>query len=210
MKFGKGTAAALWNSSVSDISTAGVGTPANGTWAVLLFKGTMPTLAEFNAAMNSPNFQDTGTTNREPYLNYQDLIQARTADYLGGVTGRYKFDAVTLDMNKIVLRLNAAAIGSNVNITGSTHPRLTVIVADGTPTWFAVVGCTTAAIQMNTPANLMSGGAALASLGLIGTVGDETSSADLRIKGGKVYANTTDLTNQNRSINISDLILTLN
>lgn len=207
MKFGKGTLAALHNSSMSDAGSAGSVSGTAVTWALLLYKGTVPTFAEFTAAMNSPNFRDTSTTNREPYLNYQDLAVARSADYLGGVSGRTKFDTALQDWNKLEARLNVAAIGGSTPLNATGSPRLTYIVTEGVPTWYLLVACNATYINLQTP---MSGDAASVVFGAMGTVGDETSSADLRIKGGKVYANSTTQTDQSRSLNLANLSFIIN
>lgn len=207
MKFTKGAASALQLSSFIDAGGSATSAATVG-WAVLLYKGTIPTLTEFNTAMNSPNFLNTGTTSREPYQNYQDLLVARDSDYLGAVSGRTVPSAVMTDVGKMEIKINNAALGA-IALTAGNSGRLTYINQDGTPTWFALVLCTSAFIVAN-GSSPMAGNSANVVFGVLGTVGDETTTADLRIKGGKVYSNASTPTDQSRSLNISNLTLTMN
>lgn len=207
MKFVKNVAAALHLSAFGDAGGTSTGAGAV-SWGVLLYKGAVPTLAEFTAAMNSPNFLNATTTNREPYQNFQDLLVARDADYLGVVSGRSIPDVAKVSSGKIELKLNNAALGA-VALAAGQSGRLSYFNQDGTPTWFAFVLCNGAYIVANS-ASPMAGNASNVVFGCLGTVGDETSSADLRIKGGKVYSNSASPTDQSKSVNISNLILTFN
>lgn len=207
MKFTKGAVAALQLSSLADAAGT-AGGPSPVSWSVLLYKGAVPTFAEFNTAMNSPNFLNTSTTNREPYQNYQDLLVARDSDYLGGVSGRSVPQGMAQGVGKIELLLNNASAGNIAIVSGQTS-RLTVINQDGTPTWFALVIATSSVIAQGT-SSPMVGNASNIVFGCLGTVGDETSTADLRILGGKVYSNAANQNDQSKALNISNLILTFN
>ncbi|AQT28553.1 hypothetical protein YOLOSWAG_70 [Erwinia phage vB_EamM_Yoloswag] len=207
MKFSKGTAAALHLGAIGEISSAAASTTSNLSWALFLYKGTVPDYATVNAALNAPNILDTGSANREPYLNYQDVIMPRVGDYLGAVTGRTRFDGTfESDVGRIVARINSAAI-SGASFGPSKSPRASYILADGTPTWFVLAALPASSITLDNP---LTGNGTNVVFGVFGTVGDENSTADLRIKGGRVYANSADITDQSRSINLSDLRIKLN
>jgi len=208
MKFVKGTLASLHASSLLDASSGAVSTTTTVVHALLLYKGAVPTLAEFNSLVGGPNFQDATTTNREPYLNYQDLAEARKADYLGGVTTRVRPDSMLIDPVTLEIRY-AQAMGftSAFSTTGNTHG--THILASGVPTWFIAVVNNAAAINLANQ-NPIASTAGQIVFGLMGTAGDETSQADLRILGGQVFANGATLTDQSRSLSLSNLRLVLN
>lgn len=208
MKFVKGTLASLHASSLLDSPANQIVNTTATTSAIMLYKGAVPTMAEFNTLVGGPNFQDATTTNREPYLNYQDLAEARKTDYLGGVTVRVRPDSMLIDPVTLEIRY-AQAMGftSAFSTTGNTHG--THILASGTPTWFIAALNNAAAINLANQ-NPIASTAGQIVFGLMGTVGDEKSQADLRILGGQVFANGATLTDQSRSLSLSNLRLVLN
>lgn len=208
MKFIKGSAATLQASALGDMSNAVNTNSTPTTHAILFYKGAVPTFAEFSAAMNAPNFQDATTTNREPYLNYQDLAESRKADYLGGVTTRSRPFSAPIDLSTLELNYSAL-MGATSGFVNTGSPRGTHILTAGVPTWFIIAATTSNVINL-TVANPLQNTAYSVVFGLMGTVGDEKSQADLRILGGQLFANSTTLTDQSRSLNLSNLRLTLN
>ena len=208
MKFVKGSAATMQASALGDASAAVMANTSIATHAILLYKGAVPTFAEFSAAMNAPNFQDSTTVNREPYLNFQDLAESRTADYLGAVTTRARPFIASPDLGSFELTYGAA-MGASSGFTDTNSVRGTHIMTSGVPTWFILALAGNSSINTNAPNPLQSTGYQVV-FGLVGTVGDEKSQADLRILGGQVFANGTTLTNQSQSLVLANLKLTLN
>lgn len=208
MKFVKGSAATMQASALGDASSSANTNTSLATHAILLYKGAVPTFAEFSAAMNAPNFQDATTTNREPYLNYQDLAESRKADYLGGVTTRMRPFIASPDLSSFELPY-AGNMGFATAFTNTGSIRGTHILTSGVPTWFILAFVGNIVINM-TAANPLQSTAYQVVFGLMGTVGDEKSQADLRIMGGQVFANSTTLTDQSRSLVLSNLKLALN
>lgn len=190
------TAAALHRMAVNNAIATKPTTVTSVGSAVLLFKGVMPTKAELM------DYLKTSITGSSSYFIYpKPLLDARNTDYLGGVA-TIRPVPVFAD-TKYVAALSAAA--ANNILAGASDTRSCYIKADGTPTWFCYLLMGVNELDLST-------GLVNTNLGrtvelFVGSVGDENSSADLKIVGGQVFANSSATLDQSKAILLNDLVL---
>lgn len=165
------------------------------TNSILFYTGTMPTKAEVQALLAGAT-QLAG--NSAVYTRIGPLLNARVADYVGGVTGNKA--AISLLANNVPVLL-ASAMNMRLAVSYSDN-RSSYFLKDATPTWCIVVGAYSNTINLQT-GNNDAGAAFLA----VCSVGSEVSNADLRLVGGKVYANNTTPTDQSKAVIVNDLVL---
>lgn len=181
-----------YNSLVSAASPTNYTATAN---SILFYTGTMPTKAEVQDLLAEAS-QLAGTN--AVYTRLSPLLTARLADYVGGVTGNK--GALTLAANNVPILLASAM---NMKVTaGNTDLRSSYFLKDATPTWCIVACAYSGTINLQTGSN--DAGCAFFA---VCSVGDENSAADLRLKGGNVYANSTTPTDQSKAVIINDLVL---
>lgn len=189
------TAAALHRMAVnSAISTKPTTVTGVGS-AVLLFKGVMPTKAELM------DYLKTSITGSSYFIYPKPLLDARNTDYLGGVA-TIRPVSVQAD-TKYVAALSAAA--ANNILAGASDTRSCYIKADGTPTWFCYLMLGVNELDLST--GLVSTNLGRTVELFVGSVGDENSSADLKIVGGQVFANSSATLDQSKAILLNDLVL---
>lgn len=196
MKMLPSTANAMMRNAFSSLVSAAV--PTNytaGANSILFYTGTMPTKAEVQALLAEATQLAGGNA---LYTRIAPLLNAHVADYVGGVTGNKA--AMTLNANNVPVLL-ASAMNMKV-AAGNTDYRSSYFLKDATPTW-----CIVACAYSNT-LNLQTGNNdAGCSFLAICSVGNENSNADLRLKGGNVYANNSTPTDQSKAVIINDLVL---
>lgn len=181
-----------YNALVSSTSPTNYTATAN---SLLFYTGTMPTKAEVQSLLAEAS--QLASTNAV-YTRLSPLLTAHIDDYVGGVTGNK--GSITLAANNVPIML-ASAMNMKV-AAGNTDYRSSYFLKDATPTWCIVACAYSNTINLQTGSN-DAGCAFLA----ICSVGDENSNADLRLKGGKVYANSTTPTDQSKAVIINDLVL---
>lgn len=164
--------------------------------ALMFYTGTPPTKAELQTLIADGT--QLASTNAV-YTRCGNLLSTRLADYVGGIAGNKA--AMTLGANNVPVLL-ASAMNMRLNATFSDY-RSCYFTKDATPTWCVLVfSATTGSV------NLTTGAAdAAAALFVVCSVGDENSNADLKLAGGKVYANSTTSTDQSKAVVLNDLIL---
>lgn len=193
------TANAMQRNAISTYVSGSVPTAyASMNVAVLLFTGTQPTKAEMNAFLNGAT-QHSGSN--ACYQNLTSFLTARNADYVGGIGGLKP--NLTLMASNVPITLGAAM--NTKLVAANTDTRNSYITKDATPTWFALVAGGSLALNLTTglpTASYICGFLA------VGSVGNENSSAELRIAGGKVYANATTGNDQSKATVINDLVIT--
>ena len=181
-----------YNSLVSSVSPGQfTATPS----AILFYTGTMPTKAELQALIGEGTQLAGGNA---VYQRVGLLTTSRVTDYVGGVTGNKA--AMTIAANNVPVML-ASAFNMRMNATYSDY-RASYFTKDATPTWCIVIGGSVNSINVqtgvtDTPAAFVA----------VCSVGNENSNADLRLIGGKVYANNTTPTDQSKAVIVNDLIL---
>lgn len=190
------TANAMQRNAYSSFVTSGA--PSNFTTvacAILFYTGTMPTKAELQALIGEGT-QLTGAN--AIYQRPGLLTSARIADYVGGVVGNKA--AMTLAANNVPVLL-ASAFNMRISASYSDY-RASYFTKDATPTWCIVLGGATPTI------NVQSGVTDVpAAFVAVCSVGDENSNADLKLVGGKVYANSATPTDQSKAVIVNDLVL---
>lgn len=196
MKMLPATANAMMRNAYSSLVSASVPTAFTTTAnSILFYTGTMPTKAEVQALLAEAT-QLSG--NNAVYTRIGPLLSARVADYVGGVTGNKA--AMTLNAANVPVLL-ASAMNMRLAVSYSDN-RSCYFLKDATPTWCIVVGAYSNTVNLQT-GNNDAGAAFLA----ICSVGNENSNADLKLVGGKVYANNTAPTDQSKAVIINDLVL---
>lgn len=164
------------------------------TNSILFYTGTMPTKAEVQALLAEATQL---ASNNALYTRIGPLLSARVADYVGGVTGNKA--AMTLNATNVPVLLASAM---NMRLaTSYSDSRSCYFTKDATPTWCIVVGAYSNTVNLQTGNN--DAGAAFL---VVCSVGDENSAADLKLKGGKVYANSTTVTDQSKAVIVNDLV----
>ncbi|UAW96567.1 hypothetical protein pEaSNUABM22_00079 [Erwinia phage pEa_SNUABM_22] len=163
--------------------------------AILFYTGAMPTKAELNSLIGDGT-QLTGTN--AAYINPGLLTASRLADYVGGVVGNKA--AMTTNANNVPVLL-ASAFNMRISASYSDY-RASYFTKDATPTWCIVIGGASATINVQTGVTVVP-----ASFVAVCSVGNENSNADLRLVGGKVYANNTTPTDQSKAVIVNDLVL---
>ncbi|QZE59321.1 hypothetical protein MPK66_gp077 [Erwinia phage pEa_SNUABM_2] len=196
MKMLPATANAMQRNAYSSLVSSSV--PTNMTAvanAILFYTGTMPTKAELQTLIgDGTQIPTANAIYQRPGL----LTTARAADYVGGVTGNKA--AMTLAANNVPVML-ASAFNMRLNATFSDY-RASYFTKDATPTWCIVIGGATASINVQTGVTDVP-----AAFVTVCSVGNENSNADLKLVGGKVYANSTTPTDQSKAVIINDLVL---
>ncbi|QZE56276.1 hypothetical protein MPK67_gp079 [Erwinia phage pEa_SNUABM_32] len=196
MKMLPSTANAMMRNAFSSLVSAAI--PTNYTTvanSILFYTGTMPTKAEVQALLAEATQLAGGNA---LYTRISPLLNAHAADYVGGVAGNKA--AMTLNANNVPVLL-ASAMNMKA-AAGNTDYRSSYFLKDATPTWCIVACAYSNTLNLQTGTN-DAGCAFLA----ICSVGDENSNADLRLKGGKVYANSSTPTDQSKAVIINDLVL---
>lgn len=195
MKMLPATANAMMRNAYSGLVGTAVPTAfTNTTNSILFYTGTMPTKAEVQALL-AESTQLAGAS--AVYTRIGPLLTARVADYVGGVTGNKA--AMTLNAANVPVLL-ASAMNMRLAVSYSDN-RSCYFTKDATPTWCIVVGAYSNTINLQTGNN--DAGAAFL---VVCSVGDENSAADLKLKGGKVYANSTTPTDQSKAVIVNDLV----
>lgn len=196
MKMLPATANAMQRSSYSALvaSTAITGFTAVAN-AILFYTGAMPTKAEVQALIGEGT-QIAGAN--AVFQRVGNLTGARNADYVGGVAGNKA--TMTLGSNNVPILL-ASAFNMRLNASYSDY-RASYFSKDATPTWCIVIGGAIASVNVqtgvtDTPAAFVA----------VCSVGNEASNADLRLVGGKVYANSSTPTDQSKAVIVNDLVL---
>lgn len=167
----------------------------NTTVSVLFYTGTMPTKTEVQSLLAEGTQLAGGNA---AYTRVGPLFTARVADYVGGVTGNKP--TVTQMANNVIVPL-ASAMNTRLNATYNDY-RASYFLKDAFPTWCIVIGAYSNTVNLQTGSN-----DAGASFLAVCSVGDENSNADLKLLGGKVYANNTTPTDQSKAVIINDLVL---
>lgn len=164
-------------------------------FTLMLFTGTQPTKAEMNTYLNGTQH----AAGNAVYQRVTAMLTARNADYVGGIAGAKPL--VSTNANNFPI-LSAAAMNTKLVATNNDN-RNCFMLKDASPTWFALMAGANSAINMQT--GLDNG--FLCSMLVIGSVGSENSGADLKIAGGKVFANNSTPNDQSRAVIVSDLVL---
>lgn len=181
-----------YNGLVSAAAPSALNTTSN---SILFYTGSMPTKAEVQTLLAEAT-QLAG--NSAVYTRIGPLLSARVADYVGGVTGNKA--VMTLNASNVPVLL-ASAMNMRLAVSYSDN-RSSYFLKDATPTWCIVVGAYSNTVNLQTGNN--DAGAAFLT---ICSVGDENSNADLKLIGGKVYANSSTPTDQSKAVIVNDLIL---
>lgn len=198
MKMLPATANAMYRNALSSLITSTQASSlTNNNFAIMLFTGTAPTKAELDAYYSDPT-QLSGANAR--YLRSYPLLSARQSDYVGGIAGIKP----VVDLTAKNVTIAAGAAMATKLITANSDNRNCYFAKDATPTWFVFIG------SLGNTLNLSTGLPAVQQVDtvvLVGSVGDENSSADLKLVGGKVFANNTTPTDQSKAVIINDLVL---
>lgn len=175
-------------------------------WATLFFSGTPPTKSEVDTAINGINNVDTGGTNREPFLNFQDLVVSRLGDYLGGVTA-YKVPTVTrLSKSSLQFALYSIFNADSNMISASGRSSVTYTQKSGVATWALVVVNANQTINL-AAANPMAGTATDCIFGFVCSVGDLNSSAEIKLASTSLTANGGNLGNPRNMVYLDNFTL---
>lgn len=180
------------------INLVGTATPTaftNTTCSVLFYTGTMPTKAEVQSLLAEGTQLAGGNA---LYTRVGPLLSARVADYVGGVTGNKP--VVTQMANNVIVPLSSAMNMRLSNIYNDY--RASYFLKDATPTWCIVICAYSNTVNLQT-GNNDAGASFLA----VCSVGNENSNADLKLLGGKVFANNTTPTDQSKAVILNDLVL---
>ena len=166
------------------------------SFAVLFYTGEMPTKAQLDAQFNDPQQLASGAA---AYQRLDNLLVARQADYVGGVAGLKP--VMTLAASNVPVL--AATAMNNKLVAANNDTRNCYFLKDATPTWCIVTANYTGNLNLTTGLGPNTSGI----LTVVASVGDENSNADLKIKGGKVFGNSSTPTDQSKAVIISDLVL---
>lgn len=196
MKMLPATANAMMrNALINLVGTASPTAFTTTTCSVLFYTGTMPTKAEVQSLLAEGTQLAGGNA---LYTRVGPLLSARVADYVGGVTGNKP--VVTQQATAVPITLGAA-MNMRLNNTYNDY-RASYFLKDAFPTWCIVICAYSNTVNLQT-GNNDAGASFLA----VCSVGNENSSADLKLLGGKVFANNTTPTDQSKAVIINDLVL---
>ena len=164
---------------------------------VLLFTGQKPTADELNAYGNGVQWAAN-----QQYTNNQRLILDRNADYVGGIGGVRPTPFIAQQF----ISIDCATGMATRSVSANNDTRNCYFAKDAVPTWFLLVISGTS--QMNLATGLQHAtSASLDAVTVCGTVGDENSSADLKILGGAIKGNAATPNDQTNAVILNDLIL---
>lgn len=154
---------------------------------LLFYKGTMPTQSEIETKTALRNSRDIQT------VNCFDLLSTRGSDYMGAIGWRNGVaSSIIPDPNGELLEIQMA--GNDVTLAGlDNNPlvtRTSRIIVAGIPTWFVFLGSDTYTnFNLNVDTYPITANPTAISTFIIGTVGNEDSTADLKLIGGQIYRN---------------------
>jgi len=124
-------------------------------------------------------------------LGLYNVLNPKSANYMGGVGWMYGWNRVlSPNIDEIELALSYAGDYSSRNQTGTgaeTDPLMTRqarIHRAGTPTWFAIALYSTGVANLNTDTIPVGNNTSQLYFAAVGTVGNEDSTADLKLVGG--------------------------
>jgi len=124
-------------------------------------------------------------------LGLYNVLNPKSANYMGGVGWLYGWNRVlSPNIDEIELALSYAGDYSSRNQTGTgaeTDPLMTRqarIHRAGTPTWFAIALYSTGVANLNSDAIPVGNNTSQLYFAAVGTVGNEDSTADLKLVGG--------------------------
>lgn len=124
-------------------------------------------------------------------LGLYNVLNPKSANYMGGVGWMYGWNRVlSPNIDEIELALSYAGDYSSRNQTGTgaeTDPLMTRqarIHRAGTPTWFAIALYSSGVANLNSDAIPVGNNTSQLYFAAVGTVGNEDSTADLKLVGG--------------------------
>lgn len=174
---------------------SGNATMANMVAALMFFDGAMPDAATIKARFAA------GQTSAPRQACLHNVISPHSAQYMGSVAWKLGFESIIRPSRKseIEFIMNMTDVGlTNPTYTGKESDPMATrqarIHRAGTPTWFAIAftsGSGNLAVNSDSALPTAATGSNQIYFCALGTVGDEDSTADLKLVGGNLVSTQT-------------------